>query len=321
MSLHNPVYLLLLLFIPLVYYLYLRAGAKSLIFSDHSPFYKKRRRLLREIPIYLLLFSYAFAVLGLSRPQKGIIKEEIDKKGIDIVIALDISSSMLAEDFRPQNRISIAKEVANEFIDKRRGDRIGLVVFSKEALLQCPLTLDHNVLKNLVNRVDIGMLPDGTAIGMGISTGLLLFENSKAKSKIMILLTDGRNNAGKISPSAAADMAKEMGVKIYTIGIGKKGEVPYPISQGGIKRYVMAKFDIDDVALTKIADKTGGKYFLASSPEMLKNVMDEINRLEPTTFKVIRYRNFAEKMNIFLIPAILILALFFVEPVITGRLP
>jgi len=132
---------------------------------------------------------------------------------------------------------------------------------------------------------------------MGISTGLLLFENSKVKSKIMILLTDGRNNAGKISPSAAADMAKEMGVKIYTIGIGKKGEVPYPISQGGIKRYVMAKFDIDDVGLTKIADKTGGKYFLASSPEMLKNVMDEINRLEPTTFKVI------------------------IEPIITGRLP
>ncbi|MCD6399602.1 VWA domain-containing protein [candidate division WOR-3 bacterium] len=321
MVLHNPIYLLLLLLIPLLYYLSIKRGIKSFVFSDHSPFYRKKRRLLREMPIYLLLLSYAFAVLGLSRPQKGIIKEEIDKKGIDIVIALDISSSMLAEDFQPQNRISIAKKVANEFIDKRRGDRIGLVVFSKEALLQSPLTLDHNVIKKLIDRVNTGMLPDGTAIGMGISTGLLLFENSKVKSKIMILLTDGRNNAGKISPSAAADMAKEMGVKIYTIGIGKKGEVPYPISQGGIKRYVMAKFDIDDVGLTKIADKTGGKYFLASSPEMLKNVMDEINRLEPTTFKVIRYRNFAEKMNIFLVPAILILALFFIEPIITGRLP
>ena len=321
MHLDRPIYLLLLLLIPFLYLLFRKGLARVPYSSTHGLKRHLWRKILFELPIYLLLLSFTLGVIGLSRPQKGITREIIEKKGIDIVIALDISGSMLAEDFRPENRIQVAKEVASRFIQERQGDRIGLVVFARGALMQCPLTLDHHVLLRLLNRVDVGMLPDGTAIGMGIGTALVMLQNSKAKEKIIILLTDGRNNAGKLSPEMATEMAKEMGVKIYTISIGKKGPVPYPIVRGGIKTYVMARFDVNDEDLMDIAEKTGGKFFTATSKDMFSNVMETINKLQPTKFKIIRYKDYKEKMNLFLIPAILLLCLFFIEPIITRRLP
>ena len=321
MHLDKPIFLVLLLLLPPLYLLS-RRGRTRLPFS-YTGFLKGRwwRRTIVELPLYLLLFSYTMGVIALSRPQKGIVKEIVEKRGIDIVIALDISSSMLAEDFKPRNRIQVAKEVAARFIEKRRGDRIGLVVFSNGALMQCPLTIDHGILLKLLEQVDIGMLPDGTAIGMGIGTALVMLEKSKAKEKVVILLTDGRNNAGKITPDRATEMAKGMGVKIYTVAIGKRGPVPYPVIRGGIKTYVMARFDVNDAELIRIAEKTGGKFFTATSPTMLQDVMETINRLQPTTFKVIRYRDYRERMNLFLIPAIFALALFFIEPLISRRFP
>ncbi|HDI83588.1 MAG TPA: VWA domain-containing protein [candidate division WOR-3 bacterium] len=321
MYLNKPLFLLLLLLIPLLYFLSWRRQGR-LPFSYTGVFKKKWwRKPLSQLPLYLLLLSYTMGVIALARPQKGITREIVEKKGIDIVIALDISSSMLAEDFRPQNRIQVAKDVAARFIAKRQGDRIGLVVFAKGALMQCPLTIDHGILLKLLKQVDIGMLPDGTAIGMGIGTALVMLENSRAKEKVIVLLTDGRNKAGKITPDRAAEMAKEMGVKIYTVAIGKRGPVPFPVIKGGIKTYVMARFDVNDSELMDIAEKTGGKFFTATSPTMLRDVMETINKLQPTRFKIIRYKDYREKMNLFLIPAILLLALYFIEPLITRRLP
>ncbi len=256
----------------------------------------------------------------MSRPRRGIEKQEIMTQGIDIVIALDISGSMLAEDFKPQNKLAVAKHVARDFALKRMGDRIGLVVFSNGALMQCPLTIDRNIITKMIEDVYHGLLPDGTAIGMGIATSLILFENSKAKEKVIILITDGINNAGKIAPLEATSMAQKMGIKIYTIGIGKKGEVPYPVYQGGVKRYVMTNFEINEKELMEIAYKTGGKYFAATDENMFKEVMETINRLEPTTYKVIKYRNYYEKFNIFLIPAIILFIFYFIEPVLLWRL-
>lgn len=319
MLIDKPFYLLFILLIPLIY-LYNRRK-KTISYSlgyivKNKRFYK----FLKDTPLFLLLIVFLLEIIGMSRPRKGVEKEEIETQGIDIVISLDISGSMLAEDFKPQNRLNVAKSVAKDFVLKRTGDRIGLVVFSNGALMQCPLTIDRNIIFKMIDDVYQGLLPDGTAIGMGIATSLLLFENSKAKEKVIILITDGINNAGKISPLEATSMAQKMGIKIYTIGIGKKGEVPYPVYQGGIKRYVMTNFEINDKELMEIAYKTGGRYFAATDENMLKEVMETINKLEPTTFKVIKYRNYYERFNLFLIPAIILFSLFFIEPLITWRL-
>jgi len=319
MLIDKPIYLLLLLIIPFLY-LYNRKKKHltySLVFLLPK---KKIYRFLREIPLILLLLILFFQIIGISRPRKGVEKEEIETKGIDIVITLDISGSMLSEDFKPQNRVTVAKDVAKDFVMKRTGDRIGLVVFANGALMQCPLTIDRNIIIKMIKDVNVGLLPDGTAIGMGIATSLILFENSEAKEKVIILITDGINNAGKITPLEATSMAKKMGIKIYTIGIGKKGEVPYPVYQGGIKRYVMTNFEINDSELSEIAYSTGGKYFAATDENMLKDVMETINKLEPTTFKVIKYKSYYERFNLFLIPAIILFIFYFLEPLITWRL-
>lgn len=319
MLIDRPFFLIFTLIIPL---LYLYNRRKKYISYSMGYLVKKKGfyKFLRDIPLLLLLLVFLLEIIGMSRPRKGVEKQEIEAQGIDIVIALDISGSMLSEDFKPHNRLNVAKSVAKDFVLKRVGDRIGLVVFSNGALMQCPLTIDRNIIFKMIDDVQHGLLPDGTAIGMGIATSLLLFENSKAKEKVIILITDGINNAGKISPLEATSMSQKMGIKIYTIGVGKKGEVPYPVYQGGIKRYVMTNFEINDKELMEIAYKTGGKYFAATDENMFKEVMETINKLEPTTFKIIKYKNYYEKFNIFLIPAIILFIFFFIEPLLTWRL-
>lgn len=253
----------------------------------------------------LLLTVLFFMTVSLSRPRYGKKIQEIEKKGIDIVLALDISGSMRAEDFKPTNRLGVAKQVAKDFIGKRKGDRIGMVVFADGSLIQCPLTSDRNIAYQLINRAYIGMLGDATAVGMGLATSLYLLKDSTSKSKIVILITDGRNNTGEIDPMSAARMAKEMGVKVYTIGIGKQGPVPYPVQSAFGKRYVMAHFDLDEKSLMAIADTTGGMYFRATTPDMLKKVLAEIDKLEPTTYKEHIYTLYSEKYNLALIPALI----------------
>lgn len=318
MFIDKPFYLLLILLIPFLYFYNRRR--KYLSYSLGYIVKKKLYKIIRDIPLILLLIIFFLEIVGMSRPRKGVEKEEIETQGIDIVITLDISGSMLAEDFKPQNRLNVAKNVAKEFVLKRTGDRIGLVVFSNGALMQCPLTIDKNIILKMIDDIYQGLLPDGTAIGMGIATSLLLFENSKAKEKVIILITDGINNAGKISPLEATSMAQKMGIKIYTIGIGKKGEVPYPVYEGGIKRYVMTNFEINDKELMEIAYNTGGRFFAATDENMFKDVMETINKLQPTIFKVIKYRSYYERFNIFLIPAIILFIIFFLEPVFSWRI-
>jgi len=262
-------------------------------------------KLARHLPPGFLLLSLFLMIISLSRPRYGKKIQEIEKKGIDIVIALDISGSMRAEDFQPTNRLGVAKQVAKDFIGKRKGDRIGMVVFADGSLIQCPLTSDRNIAYQLINRAYIGMLGDATAVGMGLATSLYLLKDSISKSKIVILITDGRNNTGEIDPISAARMAKEMKVKVYTIGIGKNGPVPYPVQSAFGKRYVMARFDLDEKSLMAIADTTDGMYFRATTPDMLKKVLAEIDKLEPTTYKEHIYTLYSEKYNLALMPALI----------------
>lgn len=259
--------------------------------------------LLRGIILGLFIFA-------LARPQTISGEKEYETKGVDIVISLDISGSMLAEDFKPENRLAVAKEEAKKFIRERESDRIGLVVFSKEAFTQCPLTLDYDILTSLVDDVQIGMIQDGTAIGMGIATAVNRLRESDAKSKVVILITDGENNAGKIDPVTAAELAKTFGIKVYTIGVGRGGLVPFPINDPLFgKRYVQAKVDVDEFVLKRIADITGGVFFRARDPQSLSEIYSRINELERTEVKVKEYRNYNELFAYFLIPGMILLIL------------
>jgi Ca-activated chloride channel family protein len=205
----------------------------------------------------------------------------VNTEGIDITIALDISTSMLAEDFKP-NRLEAAKKAATEFINARINDRIGLVVFSSTSFTQCPITFDHDVLKNLFKSVKSGMIEDGTAIGMGLATAVDRLKDSKAKSKVIILLTDGINNTGIVAPLTAAEIAKTYGVRVYTIGVGTKGKAPYPMQTPFGTQYVNVDVQIDEDVLRKIASTTNGKYFRAVGNKALENIYKEIDKLEKT---------------------------------------
>jgi Ca-activated chloride channel family protein len=319
---NNPFYLIGLALVPLFYFLNKKRKSASILYSDTSwvgmkpasEFYTKFRD-------YLILVVIAFLFVGLARPQKGYETEIIHKKGIDIILVMDISGSMRAADFTP-NRLEAAKKLAAEFVDMRSGDRIGLVVYAKEGLIQAPLTLDHELVKEQIKSLEFDLLPDGTAIGMGITYGTFLFSNSTSKTKIMVLLTDGRNNAGNIDPETAAKNALDAGIKIYAIGIGKRGEVPYPVQSAfGITRYVNANFEINDEALTKIADLTGGEYFRATSGEALKDIYERIDKMEKTTFKVEKISKYNERLHLALIPALILFMIIFIEPVIVRRIP
>ena len=298
----NPQFLFLLLSLPLLGWWYWRRHQRSsgtIRYSNLDLFKnlpKSSNYLSKHLFFSLRLWALALIIIALARPQSGRTEEEVTTEGIDIVLSLDISGSMLAEDFKPKNRIEAAKLVAEQFISGRRSDRIGMVVFSARSFTQCPLTLDYGVLINFLKKVDVGMIKeDGTAIGLGIANAADRLRNSKAKSKVIILLTDGRNNAGEIDPITAARVAQAFNVRIYTVGVGTRGEALYPVQDPFFgKRYVRMPVDIDDETLTKIADITGGDYFRATDRQSLEKIFSKIDQLEKTKIEVKQFTRYRE---------------------------
>ena len=295
----DPMYLAGLALIPVLVVWYIRRGrdvtshyrySTLLPFANLTPTLRER---LRHLPFVFRMIVLALLVVAIARPQTTSRGENIYSEGIDIALLLDISGSMLAEDLQP-NRVEAAKEVAQNFIDGRKNDRIGLVIFSGQSFTQCPMTLDYRVLKNLLRQVKPGMVEDGTAIGMAIAQGVNRLKDSKAKSRVMILLTDGVNNRGEIDPITAAQIAQTFGIRIYTIGVGTQGEAPYPVMTPFGKRYQNIPADVDEKALQQIAEITRGQYFRATNNKTLKQVYAEIDRLEKTRIEVKAYRSYTE---------------------------
>jgi Ca-activated chloride channel family protein len=268
------------------------------------------RQKFRHIVFGLRVLALALLFVALARPQSGNERRDVNAEGIDIILVLDISGSMRAEDFTPNNRLFVAKEEIGKFIDRRTNDRIGLVVFSRSAFTQCPPTLDYGVLKNFLQQVDFGMIEDGTAIGMALATGVNRLRDSTAKSKVIVLLTDGVNNVWEIDPIAAANIAKTMGVRVYTIGAGKPGNAMYPVYDPIFgKRYQYLPNEIDEVSLKKIADITGGKYFRARSESELEQIYTDIDQMEKTKIQVHEYMQYQELFPGYLLAGFLMLLL------------
>jgi Ca-activated chloride channel family protein len=247
-------------------------------------------------------------LIALARPQYGNEQTKVTTEGIDIVLAVDISGSMLAEDFeiggKRYNRLYVTKQVVKDFIQRRTNDRIGLVVFAGRAYTQCPMTLDYGMLLQLLEKVEIGMVEDGTAIGSAIGSSVERLKNTKAKSKVIVLMTDGRNNAGEIDPFTAAEIAKTFGIKIYTIGAGTKGLAPFPaVDIFGNKVMKQVKIDIDDDSLREIAKITDGRYYRATDTESLKEIYSQIDKLEKTESEVTQFTEYHELFHYFLLPA------------------
>ncbi|MEO0156812.1 MAG: VWA domain-containing protein, partial [candidate division WOR-3 bacterium] len=267
----NPLYFLLFLPVAGLIYWELRKRKGAIKFSD-TGFFKnyKMGNIFKYFSIALNTLILILIVISLARPQKGRVYEESETRGVDIMLCLDISGTMQAEDFSPKNRLYVAKERAKEFISKRTGDRIGLVIFAVTSMTQCPLTNDHKILLDLLDRIDYGIIQDGTAIGMGLATAVARLKDSKAKEKIVILLTDGINNAGEIDPITAAKLAQAHNIKVYCIGVGSKGSVPilghHPIYG---KVYVRDEVDLDMKTLEEISVLTQGKAFLATDAQAL----------------------------------------------------
>jgi len=262
---------------------------------------------LRHLGIILRCIAVIFVVIALARPQTSLSWQNTTTEGIDIVIASDISGSMLAEDFTP-NRLEAGKNIAINFIKNRPDDRIGLVIFSGESFTQCPLTIDHDVLINLYQDVKYGMIDDGTAIGMGLATAVNRLKDSEAKSKVVILLTDGSNNMGSIPPLTAAEIAKQFNVRVYTVGIGTHGFAPYPVQTPYGVQYQRIPVDVDEGTLKKIADITGGKYFRATDNETLKNIYEQIDKLEKAKIDVTQFHKKTELFLPFALIALLLLS-------------
>ncbi|MEG1545629.1 MAG: VWA domain-containing protein [Bacteroidaceae bacterium] len=305
---------LLLLLIPYIiwYILKRRKNEPTLQVSDtrvyaHAP--KSYKIYLLHMPFVLRIIALIMLILVLSRPQTTNNWQNTEVEGIDIMLAIDVSTSMLAEDLKP-NRLEAAKEVAAEFINGRPNDNIGLTIFAGESFTQCPLTVDHAVLLNLFHGIssDIaqkGLIEDGTAIGMGIANAVTRLKDSKAKSKVIILLTDGTNNRGDISPLTAAEIAKSFGIRVYTIGVGTNGTAPYPYPTAAGIQYVNMPVEIDEPTLTKIAGTSDGNYFRATNNSKLKEVYKEIDKLERTKLNVKEYSKRQEEYQWFALIAFL----------------
>jgi Ca-activated chloride channel family protein len=260
----------------------------------------------RHYGITLRSLALIALIIALARPQTALSWQDSNTEGIDIVIATDISGSMLAEDLKP-NRLEAGKDIAIDFIKDRPNDRIGLVIFSGESFTQCPLTIDHDVLINLFKGITNGMIQDGTAIGMGLATAVNRLKDSQAKSKVVILLTDGTNTTGSIPPLTAADIAKQMKVRVYTVGVGTKGFAPYPVQTPFGTQYQQVPVTIDEGALSSIAKITGGKYFRATNNEKLKGIYQQIDNLEKAKIAVTQYHKKTEAFLPFAILCVLLL--------------
>ena len=318
---------LLLLLIPLIaYYIYrTRQGGAAVIVSTTAAIKrapKTFRYYLRHVPFALRCGALALIVVAIARPQSAEHYTNTTTEGIDIVLAVDVSTSMLAKDFTP-DRLSVAKEVASEFISDRTGDRIGLVVFAGESYTQSPLTTDQSSLQTLLGRVSSGVIEDGTAIGNGLATSINRLRESEAKSKVVILLTDGVNNRGEISPLTAAKIAKEMGIKVYTIGIGRRGTAPYPVfdERGREVDVVNMKVEIDEKILRNIAEQTSGEYFRATDKQTLEAVYERINQLEKSKVEVENRTTLHEEFLVFVLWALFALLLeFIINRILLNRL-
>ncbi|MFH0764688.1 MAG: VWA domain-containing protein [Candidatus Omnitrophota bacterium] len=313
----DPAIILGILIIPVFVLVLLRKRVNpSIIFSSGElidglkPTLKVRTR---NTVIFLRAAALALLILALARPQSVLEGEKTVSEGVDIVLALDTSTSMLAEDFkvgsRRVNRFDVVKEVVKDFIRKRKDDRIGMVAFAARAYTVCPLTTDYEWLNGNLDRIKVGMIEDATAIGSAIASSCNRLRTSKTKSRIIIVITDGVNNAGTISPLVAAEAARALGIKIYTVGVGTKGLVPYPFKDVyGRTVYQNIPIEIDEEVLKKIADMTGGKYYLAGDTEGLRKIYDDINRLERSNIEHLGYRECNELFGYFLIPGLIILA-------------
>jgi Ca-activated chloride channel family protein len=266
------------------------------------------KNFLRPVLFALRILTLCCLIIALARPQTRNDEQLVNGEGIDIVLCLDISGSMLAQDFTP-NRMEAAKNVASEFIDHRPTDRIGLVIFSGESFTMCPLTTDRSVLKSQLFNVQSGLLEDGTAIGSGLATGVDRLRNSPSKSKVIILLTDGENNGGLIDPNTAKEIAKSVGVRVYTVGMGTEGFAPVPIQTANGVIMQREKVNIDEKLLTQIAAETGGRYYRAKDNESLKGIYDEINQLEKSKIEVSNIRRYSEQFFPFALAAAICLLL------------
>lgn len=317
---------LLLVLVPMViwYILKQRTSQASLQISTIEGFEKSPKtykHYLRPILFAFRIIGLAFLILAFARPQSTDKWQNVITEGIDIILAVDISSSMLARDFQP-NRLEASKNVAVEFISGRPNDRIGLVVFSGESFTQCPLTTDHAVLINLFRDIESGMIEDGTAIGMGLATSINRLKDSKAISKVAILLTDGVNNMGDIAPLTAAEIAKTFGVKIYTVGVGTKGMAPYPVQTPYGIQYQNMPVQIDEEILKEIAQMTNGRYFRATNNKKLIEIYREIDQLEKTKIDVKEYSKKQEEYFPFaLLAGILILTELLIRNTILRNIP
>lgn len=267
---------------------------------------------LRHVPFVLRCVAIALIIIALARPQDVEHHSQTTSEGIDIVLAIDVSGTMLARDLKP-DRITVAREAAGNFIVDRRGDRIGIVVFAGEAYTQSPLTTDQTTLLTMLGQVESGLIEDGTAIGTGLATALNRLRESEAKSKVVILLTDGVNNRTTIAPLTAAEIAKKLGVKVYTIGIGTRGTAPYPVQDmwGNIS-YQQMPVEIDEQTLREIAEMTGGEYFRATDKGTLAEVYERINQLEKSEVEVTEFTTYDERFLVYLLAALAALVLEFV---------
>ena len=324
----NPYLLwLLVLLAPMIaYYIYrtLQGGAAIRISTIEGVRRTPRtlRYWLRHAPFVLRCAAFVLLVVALARPQDVDEQRRSSAEGIDIMLAVDVSGSMLARDFKP-DRITAAKEVAGRFIADRYGDRLGLVVFAGEAFTQSPLTTDQSTLQTMLSRIRSGIIEDGTAIGNGLATAINRLRESDAKSKVIILLTDGVNNRGEIAPLMAADIAADMGIKVYTIGVGTRGKAPYPVvDMFGNMSFQPMDVEIDEKTLEGIAERTGGRYFRATDNDKLQSIYDEINQLEKSKVEVTDYTVYHERFLALLLAALGVLLLEFVfSNIILKRIP
>jgi Ca-activated chloride channel family protein len=312
-------FLLIIPVLMLVYYAFLYNNRfASFRFSSLEGVASLRSNWKAAIKQWLFLFriiAICLLIIALARPQSSLNEDNITSEGIDIVVSLDISGSMLAKDFEP-DRLQAAKKLTAEFIEGRPSDRIGFVVFAGESFTQCPITTDHAVLKKSVSEARDGMVEDGTAIGMGLATGINRLKDSEAKSKVIILLTDGVNNAGFVDPLTATDLAIQENVRVYTIGVGTRGMAPYPFKVGNRTVYQNVEVQIDEDLLQKIAASTGGLYFRATNNESLKKIFNEIDTLEKSKIEVASIQRLSEEF----LPFAILAALFLLAEILLNYL-
>ena len=309
----------LLLFFLMVPFLTIRGKGKQQATISYSSIdtlqaiRSARVEILSILPLVLRMIAISLLVLSLARPQEGYKSTEILSVGVDIMLALDTSGSMQALDFikdeKRDTRLAMVKDVVSQFIDNRPNDRMGMVVFGSEAYTQCPLTLDQGILKSFLSKLDIGMAGDSTAIGSAIGIAVKRLKDLESESKVIILLTDGQNNAGSLPPLQAAQTAKAFGIKIHTIAVGTHGKAPFLVNSIFGQRYVYQQVDIDEDTLKKISDLTGGQYFRATDLESLKTIYKQIDEMEKSEVKVIDHSEYTELFHYFLIPGLMILLL------------